>query len=287
MRKFYELSPLTYKISRIKEIGKRKVIDFASHKKFASTFSEEVLPVVIYKHNSLIRRKLNNVDMTLQENKATNLKIATPKVNKIIIQPGETFSFWNLVGSITKKKGYKQGLTVKNGYVDRDIGGGMCQFTNLIHFMVLHSSLEVTELHHHNGIDMFPDFGRKVPFGTGTSVMYNSLDYEFKNTSSDITYQLITYTDDEYLYGELRANKLEDYKYHIKEDYSYFEKDEHDTWYRFNQVSKICIDKRTGNEKYRKVIVTNKARVLYDEKFINPEYVRNFVISNSDRSYDN
>lgn len=240
---FYQISPFTYQMVRLKEIQKRKFKDLFSHKKFAKEFSEDILPIVIYKHNSLIRRKLNNVDQELQENKAVNLAIAAPKVSHILIKPGETFSFWKLVGSITKNKGYLVGLTVKSGTVDRDIGGGMCQFTNLIHWMVLHSSLDIVEHHHHHGIDMFPDFGRKVPFGTGTSIMYNNLDYQFINRSKDTTYQLIIYTTDQYLVGELRANKEEKYKYHIKEDYSFFAKDENGLLYRNNQVSKDVLIK--------------------------------------------
>lgn len=277
---FYEISPLTYKISRFKEIQKRNIKDMFSKKKFAKTFSDETLPIVIYKHNSLIRRKLNNVDQALQNNKAVNLAIAAPKVSKILIRPKETFSFWKLVGSISEKKGYLEGLTVKSGSVDRDIGGGMCQFTNLIHWMVLHSSLKIVEHHHHHGIDMFPDFGRKVPFGTGTSIMYNNLDYQFYNDSDDITYQLITYTTDDYLMGELRADKPEKYKYHMKEDYSYFEKEDDDNWYRNNQVSKRVIDKVTGNEVESYVVATNRAKVLYDAMFIDEKYMKEYLDKN-------
>ena len=71
---------------------------FLITKKYARTFSEEVLTFLVYNHNSLIRRKLGNVDMQLQENKAINLALATPKINGVLIKPGETFSFWKLVG---------------------------------------------------------------------------------------------------------------------------------------------------------------------------------------------
>ncbi len=33
----------------------------------------------------------------------------------------------------------------------------MCQFTNLLHWMALHSPLTVTEHHRHSGLDLFPD----------------------------------------------------------------------------------------------------------------------------------
>jgi vancomycin resistance protein VanW len=101
---FCEISPLTYKISVIKCRLVRHIKNLSAKKHFASVKQEELLPCVIYKHNSLIRRKLGNVDLQLQENKAVNLSLATPKVNKVLIRPGETFSFWHLVGSTTAAK---------------------------------------------------------------------------------------------------------------------------------------------------------------------------------------
>ena len=50
---------------------------------------------------------------------------------------------------------------------------------NMIHWLVLHTPLEVTELHHHSDA-LFPDVKRRVPFGTGTSISYKALDYRFK-----------------------------------------------------------------------------------------------------------
>lgn len=93
--------------------------------------------------------------MKLQENKATNLSLAAPKINGIIIKPQEVFSFWKLVNKCTESRGYKEGLVIKSGNVDKGIGGGMCQFTNLIHWMILHSPLTIIEQHHHNHIDIF------------------------------------------------------------------------------------------------------------------------------------
>ena len=104
---FCEISPITNKISVARLIMKRNIEDAFSKRKFAKTKQKDKLPVVIYSHKSLIRRRLGNVDMELQNNKAVNLGIAAPKVNTILIEPGETFSFWKLVGSTSRKKGYK------------------------------------------------------------------------------------------------------------------------------------------------------------------------------------
>jgi len=261
---FCEISPLTYKISRHKEIFLRKYRDWRSEEKFAKEKSQEILPVVIYKHNSLIRRRLGNVDLQLQENKAVNLALATKKVDKILIKPGETFSFWRLVGSASAKRGYKEGVTITNGKPSQGVGGGMCQFTNLIHWMVLHTPLEIVEHHHHDNLDLFPDFNRQVPFGTGTSISYNYLDYRFKNTTQH-TFQLIVYVTDTHLCGELRCDGTLDTKYHIYVEDERFIR-EGDEVFREGKIYRTQIDKKTGNVLSRDLIRTNHAKVLYDTK---------------------
>ena len=261
-RLFCELSPLAYRISRRRCIATRKLHDFFSPKKFARKKSAEKLPVLIYRHSSLIRRTLGNTDMRLQENKAVNLSLAAPKVNGVIIRPGEIFSFWKLVGSTSERKGYREGLTIANGNSRAGIGGGMCQFTNLIHWMVLHTPFEIVEHHHHDQIDLFPDFNRVIPFGTGTSVAYNYVDYRFKNTT-DLSFQLIVYVTDTHLCGELRCDGALDVKYHIASEDEHFTR-EGDTVYRNGRVYRTCIDKKTGNTISRELIRTNHARVMYD-----------------------
>lgn len=266
-----ELSPFMYKISVFKGILYRKVTWIINRKKYARDFTIEPLPNIIYEHKSLIRRRLGNVNMNLQENKAVNLSLAASKVNGILIKPGEIFSFWKLVGSCTARKGYLDGLVIKSGEVSQGIGGGMCQFTNLIHWMILHSPLEIIEHHHHNNIDMFPDNGRQIPFGTGTSIMYNYLDYQFINNTNQ-TFQLMVCTNDEYLCGELQSDKELGVTYHIHEENQYFNKVDKD-YYRNNEIYRETIDKKSGNIINKEFIIRNHSKVLYDSKYIPNEMI--------------
>lgn len=265
---FCEISPTTYKISVAKNRLQRSVRDAIANRIKGVCFSDnhisDPLPVSIYKHNSLIRRRLGNVNMELQENKAVNLSIAAPLISHILIRPGETFSFWRLVGKTSEKKGYKEGLQLTREKPTSGIGGGMCQMTNLIHWMILHSPLTIVEHHHHDGVDMFPDFGRAVPFGTGTSIFYNYLDYRFRN-DTNLTFQLIIYTTDEYLCGELRADSDTKFSYHIYSENEHFEKEE-DGFYRCGEVYRRTIDKHTGNEIKCELLRTNHAKVMYELK---------------------
>ncbi|MDR3215337.1 MAG: VanW family protein [Bacilli bacterium] len=268
---FCEISPLTYRISNRKEIILRSLKNLLDNNHYAKEYDLNKLPYIIYRHHSLIRRKLGNVDLVLQENKAINLSLSIPKVNGIIIKPQETFSFWKLVGSISKKKGYLDGVNITNNKVEQGTGGGLCQFTNLIHWLILHSSLDIVEHHHHDNIDLFPDFGRKVPFGCGTSISYNNLDYQFTNNTDD-TFQLIVYLDEKYLYGELRCNHLLDYKYHIKEEEAYFYQYEKQ-WHRHNIIRRIINNKKTSLQISNEIMKENNALVYYDASYIDEKLI--------------
>ena len=261
-RRFSELSPLAYRIAVEKNILQRKVKDLFSSQHFASQKQHEPLPVLIYQHSSLIRRRLGNVNMQLQENKAVNLALAAPHVDGIIIRPGETFSFWRLVGRDSKNHGFREGLTIANGKPSSGIGGGMCQFSNLIHWMVLHSELTITEHHHHDGLDLFPDFNRQIPFGTGTSIVYNYRDYRVTNNTQN-TYQLLVHVTDTHLCGELRATQEEPHTFNIFIEDEHFTR-EGDAVYRNGVVNRQTIDRQTKHIASTEVIRRNHARVMYD-----------------------
>jgi vancomycin resistance protein VanW len=249
----------------------RRLRNCCSRERLAKT-KGEALPVVLYRHKSLIRRKLGQVDMRLQNNKAQNLALAAPLVSGIYIRPGETFSFWALVGRCTAKKGYLPGLTLHSGQPGEGIGGGMCQFTNLLHWLALHSPLAIAEHHHHDGFDLFPDFGRQVPFGCGTSIQYNHLDYRLKNETQN-TFQLVISVTETHLCGELRALQPLHSRYHIVESDNHYVK-EPGGWYHENVVERRVVDAATGNLLEQTVIRRSHARVMYDERHIPKEKIR-------------
>ncbi len=261
-RLFCEWGPWAYWLSTQKCRFVRRLRDARSPERFASRQAPELLPVCLVHHSSLICRTLGDVDRRLQENKTVNLALAVPKVDRVLIGPGETFSYWKRIGPCTKRRGYREGLVIRGGRPDKDIGGGMCQLSNLIHWMVLHTPLTVTEYHHHDGVDLFPDFGRKVPFGTGTSVLYNYIDYRFKN-ETDQCFQLHVWLQDGYLHGELRAQRALPVRYHVRAQDEFFSR-EGDAVYRNNRIVRTCVDKQTGNVLSSEVLKQNHAKVLYD-----------------------
>ena len=93
------------------------------------------LPVRIKRHNSLLMRQLGESEMDLQRGKVTNLRLASRRLDGVLIRPGETFSFNKLVGNCTPRKGYVDGMRLSNGEARSGVGGGICQLANLVHWM--------------------------------------------------------------------------------------------------------------------------------------------------------
>ena len=83
---FCEISPLTYEISLWKENIRHDLKDLMSYVRFAEEIRKEELPCVVKSHSSTILRNLEGVDMRLQKNKRTNLKLASDTINGIIIK---------------------------------------------------------------------------------------------------------------------------------------------------------------------------------------------------------
>lgn len=242
------------------------------NKKYAKSRTSKKLDFRVKKHQSVLLKKLGDSDMQLQINKVTNLKIATKQINGILIRPGETFSFCKLVGLPTKRKGYLPGMELSFGKAKEGIGGGICQISNLIHWLVIHSPLTVTERYHHS-FDPFPDDGRVLPFGSGATVFYNYRDYQFTNNTNHI-FQINLWFTNKCLEGELRIDTELDYAYHvIEKDHQFIKVD--GQFYRKNEIWRNKILKfKSGQIVQKELITKNFARVTYTpEKYIEEEKI--------------
>lgn len=268
---FCEICPLTYAISEAKEICRHNLKDILSGEKFAGTKSRKKLPNVISSHSSGLIKKGKGIDPVLQKNKAVNIKLASAKINGIIIRPGETFSFWRTIGKITKKKGYRDGRIISGNKLTPGLGGGLCNLGNTIHWLILHSPLEVTEFHSHSDA-LAPDEGKRVPFSSGTSVYYNYIDYRFKN-NTDQNIQLLVWCKDDKLFSELRSEKPIQYNYELLEENHHFHK-EGDKYFRISKIYKVTTDKSTGKVIGKKLVRDNHSEVMYDYALIPKELIK-------------
>jgi len=183
--------------------------------RFAKRRSLDRLPFAVARHRTPLMRKLADTDLELQRSKVVNLRTAVPRLDGIVLQPGETLSYWRLIGRPTRRKGYVDGMILFCGQVRTGLAGGLCQLSNLIYWMTLHTELTVTERHRHS-YDVFPDASRTQPFGSGATCSYNYLDLRITNRTSS-AYQLRLSMDGEYLHGAWYAEQPGRYRYEVRE----------------------------------------------------------------------
>ena len=197
--------------------------------------------------------------MQLQENKATNLRIAVANIDGLVLQPGETFSLWRLVGRPTASKGYLAGLVLDEGTTSSGIGGGLCQLSNLLFWLFAHSDLKIIERHRHL-FDVFPDVGRVVPFGAGATIAYNYVDLRARN-DSPATYALDLAVDDTHLTGSLRRSRPDDRVFQVVERDHRFDQQPWGGYSRHNQiVRQVLRDDEVIDEQ---LLAINDALVMY------------------------
>jgi vancomycin resistance protein VanW len=242
-------------------ILKRRMNWMMASRKYAAKRQKNSLPHLQFTHQSLLLRPLKNVDMVLQHNKITNLRLAISNIDGVVIEPGQTFSIWKMVGRPTRPKGYLDGLVLENGMIKRGTGGGLCQLGNLLYWMALHSPLVVTERWRHS-FDVFPDLNRTIPFACGATLSYNYVDLQLHNPT-DQPFQIRLWLDDAFLNGELWSDRQPFYHFEV------FETDhmiKHQWWggyTRHNKISKKIIRLSDGSETIEPVS-ENHAIMMYN-----------------------
>lgn len=263
--------PILYQLRVNQKRLCRAIVWKFSNRNYTNTKQNERLTFRLIKHTSKLIRKLGNSEERLQHNKVINLKKAAPYLNHIIIKPNEYFSFWKLVGRPTRSRGFVEGMELSLGKAQAGIGGGLCQLSNLIHWMALHTPLEVVERANHS-FDPFPDDGRVLPFGAGAALFYNYIDLILFNPTQN-TYQLTIHVAEHQLEGEILCDKASDIKYHVYQKNHRYSKLS-DQIIRQNEIWQDTYLKGQGGKPSTflnsKQLYTNRVKVMYpvDEQFI-------------------
>lgn len=108
-----------------------------------------------------------------------NIELASNAINNIILAPNQEFSFNEIVGERTTKKGYKEApilIRTENGtQKGMGVGGGICQVASTIYKTAKNAELEILERHPHSKKVFYTNIGDDA------TVAYPSTDLRFKN----------------------------------------------------------------------------------------------------------
>ncbi len=181
--------------------------------RYAVTRSGELLPYRIFETSCPLYNRETGFDMIYQENKVFNLKLAVMTLDRLLIKPNETFSFWRATRYADRVTPYKDGLTVLYGKLTTAPGGGLCQLSDLLFWMFLHSPLTIVERHGHRVKD-FPDPPSDAPAGVDATVSEGWLDLKVKN-DTDESFQINITFDPDCITGRLLAGRDTGVSYEI------------------------------------------------------------------------
>jgi vancomycin resistance protein YoaR len=105
-----------------------------------------------------------------------NISTGSSQFDGIVILPGQTFSFWELLGPVTVERGYAfAGAIINNRSDENVIGGGLCQVSTTMFNAVSRLGYQIVERHAHGYlIDRYP-------LGLDAAVFEPGVDFKWKN----------------------------------------------------------------------------------------------------------
>ncbi len=106
-----------------------------------------------------------------------NVRLAAEALNGTIVQPGEEFSFNQVIGPRTEEKGYQAAAAYNSGEVVQEVGGGVCQISSTLYRVVFETGMEVTYRRSHT---FEPNY---VTPGQDATISWDMPDFRFVNTS--------------------------------------------------------------------------------------------------------
>ena len=110
-------------------------------------------------------------------NRNTNIDIVCKKLDGLVLQPGEKWSFNDYIGERTKEAGFLQAPGIYDGALRMEYGGGICQANAMIFHSVVKADLQVDVRCEHSWPSDY------VPIGTDATVSWGTKDFKFTNNS--------------------------------------------------------------------------------------------------------
>ena len=113
----------------------------------------------------------------LELGKVQNLRITAAALDGIVLERGETFSFWRAIGRPSRRNGYVIGRELRSGCMVPSVGGGICQLTNALSRVAHAARMDIIERHSHT---VHPP-GFFIDDATDATVFWNYVDFRFRS----------------------------------------------------------------------------------------------------------
>jgi vancomycin resistance protein YoaR len=139
-----------------------------------------------------IREKLTSFTTEMgvsSSNRIHNVHLMADYIDGTLIQPGEVFSFNDVVGPRTSERGFLEGQMIIGSLVLPSIGGGVCQTATTLFNDAFELGLPILERTNHNL------YLSHYPLGRDATVAWGGPDFKFKNDLKHGILIKTSYTD--------------------------------------------------------------------------------------------
>ena len=139
----------------------------------ASAFTTEQAKALL---PNLVRTSTYTTYYPPSSSRHANISTGASQFDGVVILPGQTFSFWELLGPVTVERGYKYAGAIINNRSDENvIGGGLCQVSTTIFNSISRQGYDIVERHAHGYyIDRYP-------IGYDAAVFEPGVDFKWRN----------------------------------------------------------------------------------------------------------
>ena len=136
-----------------------------------------------------------------------NIRLAASKLDGLVLLPGQTFSYNDVVGQRTVEAGFQVAKAYSDGQEVDELGGGICQVSSTLYGATLYARLKIVSRQNHYFKVGYLDYGLDA------TVSWRQPDFKFRN-DKDFPIKLAAYLneDDQSLVVEVWGTDMDGIK---------------------------------------------------------------------------
>ncbi|MEW6277682.1 MAG: VanW family protein [Candidatus Eremiobacterota bacterium] len=154
----------------------RRLLAWARHPRAypAPRLASGRFPHRVYQASWPLQRDDPDAHPVFESGKRTNVSLAAPHFDGLLVAPDFPLSFWRALGRVTAQDGYRPGMELRGGCIVPTLGGGLCLLSNALFDMAVHCGWSILERHGHT-VQAVPE-PHDRPWGLDATVFWPYVD---------------------------------------------------------------------------------------------------------------
>ena len=134
---------------------------------------------------ALRSRSVTPISSSSTEDRTENIRIAFGKINGMVLEDGDRFSFNGVVGRRSLENGFLPGIEYAYGLESWGVGGGVCQASTTVYLAAIQSGMTIMKREPHSMAVSYTELGMDA---TVSDTRGREIDFVFRNESGGPVY---------------------------------------------------------------------------------------------------